>query len=313
MFRKIRRIGNQFAVSLYNAAFNRPVGIVYMLHRVGLKDSDRLACIEGLKVSESFLERLIERLRPDYDFIQLDELEYRLRQPEKKYQKPFAVFTFDDGYRDNYEYAYPIFRKNNVPFSVFLTYDFIDNPCPFNYPFIIERIISHYDKIVIGGKNIDCATDELKNAAFRLLKARVMKLPYDSFKEDFKALFNDYWTDAVYDDNMLTWEQIREMQSSDLCVFGSHTMTHCVLSNVPNDKLEYELGVSKKNIENRIGCAVNYISYPFGWFTDVNDEAVVKTSELGYHLGFMSFGGAVRKKVGDLLMLNRQMLEVNEM
>lgn len=39
--------------------------------------------------------------------------------------RPKVLITFDDGYRDNYEYAYPILQEMRLPAVVFLTTDFI--------------------------------------------------------------------------------------------------------------------------------------------------------------------------------------------
>lgn len=309
MFKKITRIGKQYATTIYNSVFNRSIGTIFMLHSMGQDNPNRLSCIRDLNVSPNYLQNLIDRLRPNHDFIQLDELLNRLTSPQGKNIKPFAVFTFDDGYRDNYEHALPFFQKNNVPFSVFLTCNFIDNPQAFNYPFLLERMIWRNEKIRLSdGRCFDCSNEEKKDATYQQLKSYVQSFHYDGFEIEFKNAFSTCFTDELYEDNFLTWQQIYEMQKSGLCMFGSHTMTHCVLSKVPVDALNYELGESKHILEKRLGVNVDYISYPFGWIGDVNDVVVAKTSAFGYSLAFQSYGGDVRKNDNDLLRLKRVML-----
>ena len=64
-------------------------------------------------------------------------------------------------------------------------------------------------------------------------------------------------------DRMLTWEQIRTMHRAGLS-FGSHTLTHPVISRLEPALLEHELLESKKFLEKRIGSAVHDFAYPFG-------------------------------------------------
>src|SRR5437868_5123786 len=90
------------------------LGQILMFHRV-LPESGKLRIHnhKSLEVSPDHLENIILYFKKlDYDFISLDELSSRKKKPRKK----FVVFTFDDGYVDNYTYAYPIFKKHNVPF-----------------------------------------------------------------------------------------------------------------------------------------------------------------------------------------------------
>ena len=41
-------------------------------------------------------------------------------------ERPFACFTFDDGYRDNRDFAYPIFERRRLPFAIYVPADFAD-------------------------------------------------------------------------------------------------------------------------------------------------------------------------------------------
>lgn len=39
---------------------------------------------------------------------------------------PFNVITFDDAYEEVFSFAYPILKSNNLPFTIFVTYELID-------------------------------------------------------------------------------------------------------------------------------------------------------------------------------------------
>lgn len=76
-----------------------------------------------LTVPLDAFEREIRRLsRSGYQFIDLDE--YCDRKGRDYGQKVVCV-TFDDGYRDNYVYAFPILKKYGAKATIFVSPDFV--------------------------------------------------------------------------------------------------------------------------------------------------------------------------------------------
>ena len=71
------------------------------------------------------------------------------------------------------------------------------------------------------------------------------------------------------------------------------------------DFLTYELKNSKDILSQKIGKPVEHLSYPYGWITDVSNEAIEVTKRVGYKTGLRSFGGPVRKKDKDLFNVKR--------
>lgn len=166
--------------------------------------------------------------------------------------------------------------------------------------------------LFIGGGQIRTETLQKKLAAFNTLKEEVLSLPYENFETEFMDMFAEYVKPEYSEDLMMTWDEVRQLATSPLCTIGSHTMTHCRLSNVPKDKLPYELEESKRQIEREIGKEVRYISYPYGWISDVNEDVIAATKAAGYEMGLISWGGPIRKKDHDLFVVKRQMLMENE-
>ena len=92
------------------------IATIFLLHRVSPFECDRLFLNERMKVSPDFLEEFILKLKDDgYNFINLSELHHILTHNIKT--KKNIIFTLDDGYRDNYTYAYPVFKRNKIPFT----------------------------------------------------------------------------------------------------------------------------------------------------------------------------------------------------
>ena len=75
----------------------------------------------SLEITPEHLEQVIQYFRrKEYSFISLDQLSTSLETGNLPNNK-FVVFTFDDGYRDNLEIAYPILKKYEIPFTVYIT------------------------------------------------------------------------------------------------------------------------------------------------------------------------------------------------
>ena len=103
------------------------LGRILMLHRVVEHRSDEEN--RELEITPDFLEQTIETYRRQGQrFVPIDEAcEIIVRS---RTDHPFVCLTFDDGYQDNYNIAYPILKQYEVPFAIYVTTGFIDNRLP---------------------------------------------------------------------------------------------------------------------------------------------------------------------------------------
>ena len=102
------------------------VGAILMLHHVRPPRRDRFQPNHLLEVTPKFFERVIRRLRRSrVDLISLDEMHRRLTTGDFP-RRRFVCVTFDDGYRDNLEFAYPVLKKYEVPFAIYVATSFAD-------------------------------------------------------------------------------------------------------------------------------------------------------------------------------------------
>ena len=102
------------------------VGAILMLHHVRPSRSDRFQPNHLLEVTTRFFETVIRRLRRSkVDLISLDEMHRRLTTGDYP-RRRFVCVTFDDGYRDNLQFAYPVLKKYEVPFTIYVATSFAD-------------------------------------------------------------------------------------------------------------------------------------------------------------------------------------------
>lgn len=173
--------------------------------------------IKSLIVSPQTFQRQMRFLRDHrYNVIALETLGALIKTKSKIPRKTVAV-TFDDGYKDNYTYAFPVLKKYAIPATVFI---------------IINEV----------GRSL---TKELKPG-----------------------------------DARLSWQEIREMQSSGLVDFGSHTFGAEPLVDKKSDvALREQIVDSRAALEQRLGRAVSIFSYPGGLF---NDKIKKMVMDAGY-------------------------------
>jgi peptidoglycan/xylan/chitin deacetylase (PgdA/CDA1 family) len=113
------------------------------------------------------------------------------------------------------------------------------------------------------------------------------------------------------DSNLLTWEDLRKMQSWGFEI-GSHTRTHAnLIEAARTGTLEEELAGSKREIERRLRTACPYFAWPFGRKQDINKASLQAVVEAGYQASFGAFRGSIHAGVTDAFQIPRHHLEAS--
>ena len=101
------------------------VGGIFMLHHVRPRRDNAFQPNHHLEITPEFLRAMLSHLRAHgIDIVTVDEMYQRLMQ--RDFSRRFACFTFDDGYRDNRDFALPVMREFDAPFTVYVASDFAE-------------------------------------------------------------------------------------------------------------------------------------------------------------------------------------------
>ena len=288
------------------------IGLVYMLHHICEKDPNRIPTNEELKVSPSFLEKIILTYKNNgFDFLSLDDI-YKLTISQVKPEKPFVAFTIDDGYLDNYTNALPIFEKYAVPFCIFVTTDFIDKKAILWWDVIEDLLLSH-DSITIGtGKVYPSTTFQQRWDSFRYLRERILKLDQCNLEEELNKMFDNYdidWYKPIEQKGM-AWEHVKTLAAHPLCTIGGHTISHPALNKLSHDEAKREIYDGIIKIEQTIGKQICYFAYPYGSLDEIGPREWGITHSLGMKLSFMAhFGCLTNENIMDKDHLSRVYLK----
>ncbi len=96
------------------------VGEVWALHQVTEEEANDEAMRKYFSITPMRLEQLIQdHLKKGYRFVSVGQVQEMVQT--SKYPYKFIAITLDDGYANNYEMAYPIFKRYNIPFCIFIS------------------------------------------------------------------------------------------------------------------------------------------------------------------------------------------------
>ena len=216
-----------------------------------------------------YFEKQMDYLRQNYKVVSLQEA---LKDLDRKQ----VVLTFDDGYRNNLECAYPVLKRLGLKATIFITYDFIQ-----------KNSFAWWDRLAYSGAKCDIRM--LKSMSPDQIEKRVTELTglYMHSKKPHKYDF-------------LSWSEVARIL--DVFDIGSHTLSHPILTNIPSEQAEEEIADSRKMIKEKIKKEVMSLAYPNG---NCNEQIMDAARQAGYNCAVIYEKGNNSKKA-DLFRLYRR-------
>jgi peptidoglycan/xylan/chitin deacetylase (PgdA/CDA1 family) len=245
------------------------IGAVFMLHHVRPRRADPFQPNYHLEIEPEFLRAVLSHLRAhDIEIVTMDEVHQRLAG--RDFSRRFAAFTLDDGYRDNRDFALPVFREFDASCTVYATSDFAEGTGRLWWV-ALERAIANAASIEveIGGTavRIDAASPAAKQAAFDRLHEWLRGLPGEhDVRREISALCQRHGVDeaAICGELCLSWDELKSFAEDPLVTIGAHTITHCNLARQSEDVALHELTASRRRIEEKLESEVLHLAYPYG-------------------------------------------------
>ena len=244
----------------------RGLGAVLMFHHVR-PAKPTLNMNRGLHVTPEFLAEVVETLLDlGFDILSLDGALAALGRPERR--RPFAALTFDDGYRDNREYAEPILRRYGAPFTVYVAPGLSDGAVRAWWEDLetaIQRL--PFVRGCVGGQafELPARNRQEKEAAGDALGARFRAASAQEARREAARLLESSGLDASSGDpQFMDWSELRELAETPLCTIGAHTVTHPRLAALEAGEARREILDSKRRVEAEIGRPVRHFAYPYG-------------------------------------------------
>jgi peptidoglycan/xylan/chitin deacetylase (PgdA/CDA1 family) len=245
------------------------VGAILMLHHVRPPRPERFQPNRLLEITPRFLARLVKGLRRSrLDLISLDEMHRRMIDAD--FSRRFVCLTFDDGYRDTLQWAYPILKEASVPFAIYVPTSFPDRLGELWW-LALEAVIARNDRIglVINGRDrkFDCRTVAEKRALYDELYLWLRDRATEAEMRDIVrrlAAFYQVDVPAFCNELCMDWSELAQLAADPLVTIGAHTVNHPILIRLSQDAARSEMELSRSVIEAALGVKPAHLSYPYG-------------------------------------------------
>ncbi len=234
----------------------------------------------------TLFETCIKYISKKYEVVLIEDLVFSDKLNSKN---KYATIMFDDGYKDNIDYAAPILEKYKCKASFYVVTDCIDTNIP-TWTQILEHLFQFTNRTEIN-IDFDFLPDEFK---VKHLNSREERINYiNKLKPVVKKLshynrnlvlerIKESYSDIEMPKLMMNWNDLSKLRDAGHYI-GSHTITHCMLGSMTDEQeIKNELVESGNRIKKELGYFPISISYPVGSYNETTKKL---SQEVGYKLG----------------------------
>ncbi|MFA7413240.1 MAG: polysaccharide deacetylase family protein [Rhizobium sp.] len=288
----------------------RGLGAIFTLHHVRPYAPKVANTNDHLEITPEFLDAAIVQLKSEgYRFIRLEDIPSAIAS--RTDSRPFAVFSLDDGYRDNAEYALPVFARHDVPFTVFVCRGFSERTHTIWWETAAALLNASQAVDLKNGDgpiHYDVRTRRTKYAAFdHMAEAICARGEAKTIaKLDRAAMENGIDPKAIVEQLVMSGAELRKFSAHPLVSLGAHTLSHRALAYLSESEVRQELSASADYVEAITDRRPVTFAYPYGDRRSVTPEIARIVSQSGFTVGVTTSPGTVTgSSAQDLMLLPR--------
>jgi peptidoglycan/xylan/chitin deacetylase (PgdA/CDA1 family) len=197
-----------------------------------------------------------------------------------------VAVTFDDGFLNNFEQAWPVLEEYRIPATIYLATGYIGTG-RMMWTDQLEAILIETARQSVRFEGIEYSLHSGRDriATLTAIK-RAMKAMTNAGKEQSLAALRAEL--GVQPDNahplyaFMTWDHVRRMTRSPLIDFGAHTVDHVALARVLVDEMERQIDDSVAAVARETGLSCGLFSYPEGQDADYNETVISALKSRGF-------------------------------
>lgn len=255
----------------------------------------------GMTVSTTEFEWQLRYVRKHYNPITFEEFKEWYFNKAPLPRNPVLI-TFDDGHRNNLDFALPILQRHQIPAICFVVAGFLGAKTLTWFEDAYYRLMFSaspswrlnngevWPLNTVAQRAAACgrffslcrtSTQEQQSQELELLRSQ-LKVP--ELNGHYPGRFE-----------FLSTEQLRFLRENGVEI-GAHTLTHPVLATAPAATSKAEITEGKRRLEQILGTSVRAFAYPFGApRLDFTEREIEYVRQSGLMVGFAGEGGLVRR------------------
>jgi peptidoglycan/xylan/chitin deacetylase (PgdA/CDA1 family) len=193
-----------------------------------------------------------------------------------------VVITFDDGYIDNLQNAWPLLERYRVPATLFIATGFLGSMFWWDE---LARLIMETEtsstnlNLTINGQSYRWEVNKEDETRKRLLEEIYqLLLPLDEISRQQSLYQLNKWADLgaipvdASDMRCMVESEIRQIAKGGVVTIGAHTVTHPRLTDLPTKGQQFEIDKSRDCLQQIIERPIKHFSYPNGSYNETTKK-----------------------------------------
>jgi len=268
-----------------------PRGCLLTFHRAAPPDVWEKLPNRDFYLDIEFLDRFLAHLvAQNWDVVTIGEALRRSGSADDASR--YVNFSIDDCYRDTFELIAPVFRRHDVPLTLFVTTGIPDGTASI-WSIGLEYTLLERDEVRLDGEVIRLPTPEERRAAYQRIESAWDGPRAPQYYAAFCAE-NGVDMEAMHWTHAITWEMLETLARHPLIEIGAHTMTHPRISSLAPDEALAELEGARVRLNQRLGLNVQHHAFPYGRSGDCGPRDFALARQAGFLSAATTRKGLVR-------------------
>jgi peptidoglycan/xylan/chitin deacetylase (PgdA/CDA1 family) len=226
-----------------------------------------------------FLDRFLSYLtHHGWDVVTMEEALHR--SSLGRANDRFVNFSIDDCYRDTFEQVVPLFRRHQLPVTLFVTTGIPDGTLPL-WAAGLEDIVLNQNRVMLEDGAIDVATFEDKQAAFHRIAGR-WDGPHAAAHYARFCDLNKIDMDAMHWKHAISWEMLEALRDDPLVEIGGHTVSHPHVASLTPERARAELQGCRDRLIEKLDLPIRHFAFPYGRAADCGPRDFAIARDCGF-------------------------------
>lgn len=235
-------------------------------------------------------EEQMKFLQAHYDVVAASDVTAAFQSRNLKQLPPRAVLvTFDDGYYDFEEQAWPVLKRYNIPATLFVPTAYPDRPeQTFWWDDLYHALqnTTRRDDLKTPIGILSLSDVASRNQMYQRLKNYIKTLKHQEALSVVRELSQSLGVKSAHN-CIMSWDLLRKLSQEGLAL-GAHTRTHPLVNRISLAEAREQAIGSLHDLQSQMGFALPIFAYPSGEFSD---EVAKMLEEEGFALAFTTMRG----------------------